>query len=189
MSAVWYHFRRYALWALFGALLMVSGPVILELAGTGFRFFWDRILLYGLAIGGLLLVIPRALLGLVTGWRPGVADQAMAVGVGRFFGGWLAGLGAAWLLLLFWPNLSSGRLASGERSMPIFIWDRFIPACMVTGGLAGILAGGLVRRRTRWLLPPAWIVVFAALLSCWLFANDFLLHQFQRLFRALKLPI
>lgn len=137
----------------------------------------------------MLLVVPRALVGVVTGWRPAVADRAMAVWIARFCIGWLFGLGGALFLLLFFPGISSGRYLGGSRPLPIVMWSWFPYVSMFVGGISGILTGRLVDRRIRWLLPIAWFVVFAALLSGWLGANDYLLHQMRSFFRRLNLPL
>lgn len=190
MWAAFYHLRRYSCWALFGTLILLAWPVIFELRIEGSRLFWDRVLLFTFSIGGMLLVIPRALVGVSTGWKPTVADRAMAVWIGRFFRGWLVGLGIALFLLLFFPGISSGRhIPPGSRPLPIGIWDWFIPVSMFVGGVSGILTGWLLRRRARRLLPLAWLVVFAALLTGWLTANDYLLHQSRSIIRGLGLPL
>lgn len=113
MQAALHHFCRYLCWSLFGALIITAVPVVLVIQGEVNHVFWDRVLLFTVGIGGLLLVIPRALVGAVTGWQPAVADRATAIWIGRFFIGWLAGRGIALFLLLFFPETSSGNSMPG----------------------------------------------------------------------------
>jgi hypothetical protein len=188
MRAALYHLCRYFGWALFGILILLVIPVLIELRSDGTRLHWDIVLLFAIPIGGMLLVVPRALVGAVTGWRPPAADLAMAIWVGRFFIGWLVGLGIALFLLLFFPGISSGRRLSGGGSVAILGWDWFAPVSMFVGGLSVIVTGWLAHRTTRYLLPIAWVVVFALLLSGWLAANDYLLRQARHIFRSFDLP-
>jgi hypothetical protein len=146
MRELYYHMRRYLAWSAFGIVVFVA-PILVV---TGGRAPLGP-LLVPIGFGGSIFVLLRAVIGVVTGWSPGRADRATAIGIRRFFVGWCAGLLIAFTL---------DPLGLESRLTP---WLPPVLAWMLGGGLALVLADGTIRLRRVWLvLPLAWLGALAA---------------------------
>lgn len=127
--------RRYLAWSAFG-IAVFAGPLLPLIR---FRENLGFILIL-IGFGGSVFVLIRAVVGAVSGWSARRADRATAIGILRFFVGWCAGLFVAFAIHLLRREFASSR------------WFPPLPVWMAGGGLALILADGVIRLRRAWLV-------------------------------------
>lgn len=174
MRTVLRNFLRYSCWAAVGAVLLTL-LLTLWVLNRHDQFNLSAALAITACLGGIAVVVVRAIVGIVTRYPAGAADWVTGIGVCRFLFGWLLGRVA---LSLYLSTVSSNRDSW-------FMLERgwYELAFRLAGALAMVITGWLAYRRNgRFLFPLSWIAVFLILVCAWFTIHEQFPHLFKRRF-------
>ena len=186
MISAWHHFIRYVCWAAFGIVLLSAIPAILQFVIRGTTFNWGRIMPFVIFLGGGTFVILRALTGVISRWRPSIADRALAVWIRRFFSGWLLGIGVLMVFVVFTDPTPRARRTP---SQPLRLPASAVLQYALCGGAAMVLHGWLAKKGwNQWLVLCIWATFFIVFLSGWFAVSEHLPYHIQSYFRSSDPP-